>query len=118
MELVNDICASVPFLLGRDLSRMKLPAATNNLREPENVRQARYPKDKNDNGASRVGRFSLLWPLYTASSAPLVPEAQREWMRSQLRLVTEQGDSQASCLCSAESQVLLGGAEKFPFDCV
>jgi len=116
MELVNDICASVPFLLGRDLSKMKLPA-TNCRRELENIWQTRCPKDK-DNGARRAGRFSLLWPLYIASSAPPIPEAQREWMRLQLRLITEHGESQARCLCHTESQILLGGTEKFRFDCV
>lgn len=116
MDLVDDICASVPFLLGHDLSRMKLPATTNNW--GERIPQTRCPEDKKDSGARRAGRFSLLWPLYTASSAPQVLEAQRGWMRTQLRLITQQGESQASCLCHADSQVLLGGAEKFPFDCV
>lgn len=118
MELVTDICASVPFLLGHDLSKMKLPATVDGM-ELGNIRHTVSSKDgKKDDGAIRAGRYSLLWPLYVASSAPRIPEAQRAWMRLQLRFIAEHGESQARCLCHTESQLLLGGAEKFGFDCV
>ena len=107
-ELVDHICASVPFLLGRDLSKMTLPAAKG-AGEQENIRQTQ---------SSRTGTFSLLWPLYVARSAPLIPAAQQEWMRLQLQLITEQWEPQARCLCQTESQILLGGTETFRFDCV
>ncbi|KAM5357465.1 hypothetical protein ACJZ2D_016231 [Fusarium nematophilum] len=113
MELVNDICASVPFLLGHDLARMKLPAMSGGRKQESRS----WPRAE-ENSATGTGRFSLIWPLYVACGAPSVPEAQREWMRMQLRFLAEHGEQQAYFVCLADSQVLLGGAEKFRFDCV
>ncbi len=70
-ELVDDICASIPFLLGHDLSRMKLPGA-NSWSELESIGQTQSSCDKKDNSARRAGTFCLLWPLYIASSAPMI----------------------------------------------
>ncbi|KAH6874444.1 hypothetical protein B0T10DRAFT_586429 [Thelonectria olida] len=112
MELVNDICASVPFLLGHDLSKMKLPATSGRTKQ-----ETSWPGVE-ENGATRTGRFSLIWPLYVACSASSVPEAQREWMHMQLRFLAENGESQAHVVCLTKSQTLLGGAENFRFDCV
>lgn len=113
MELVDDICASVPFLLGHDLSRMKLPS-TDGRKETGTIPQT----EKKGGGSTPARRYSLLWPLYVASSAPPIPQAQRAWMRLQLRMITEGSETQARSLCDTESQVLLGGREKFGFDYV
>lgn len=117
VDLVDGICASVPFLLGRDLSKMKLPSA-NGGRKRERLEGTRLLDDATDDGLRRDGRYSLLWPLYVASSALPIAKTQREWMRSQLRLIAEHGELQARWLCDTDSRILLGGTEAFGFDCV
>lgn len=116
LELVNDICASVPFLLGDDLSKMKLP--TPSVRR-ESERSRRPPPSDKESGPTRTGgRFSLIWPLYVACSSTSVPESQRDWMRTQLRLLAEHGETQAHSVCFTKSQILLGGADDVRFDFV
>lgn len=113
IELVNDICASVPFLLGHNLSNMKLPATSGGRKQ-----ERTSCPEVEQNGEIRTGRFSLIWPLYVACSAPSVPEAQREWMHMQLLLLAEHDESQAHFMCFTKSQTLLGGAENFRFACI
>jgi hypothetical protein len=115
-ELVNDICASVSFLLGHDLSKMKQPAA-NESSNKSNPHPSPNSRSKDDTPTAS-GRFSLIWPLYIGSSALSVPDEQRRWMRVQLRLIAESGESQAQILSGGESQTLSGGIEAFRFDCV
>lgn len=112
-ELVNDICASVPFLLGYDLSRMKLPSATEGSKQESTSRPGIKASDP-----AHTGRFSLIWPLHVACSSSSVPEAQRDWMRMQLQFLAENGEAQAHLVCSTKSQILLGGADHDRFDCV
>ncbi|KAH6971224.1 hypothetical protein BKA56DRAFT_636125 [Ilyonectria sp. MPI-CAGE-AT-0026] len=117
-SLVDEICASVPFLLGNDLSRMKLPGTrTWRQQEQEHPGSTRSTPAKKA-GVKGIGSFSLIWPLHVACSASSVPEIQREWMRTQLRLIAERGESGAHFVSATESQTLLGGAENFQFDCV
>ncbi|KAH7176944.1 C6 zinc finger protein [Dactylonectria macrodidyma] len=114
--LVDEICASVPFLLGQDLSKMKLPA-TNSWETGQHSSSSKsvLPKSTSLTG---VGSFSLMWPLHVACSASSVPTAQREWMRAQLQVIAERGESRAHSVRAMESQTLLGGTENFQFDCV
>ncbi|KAH8592851.1 C6 zinc finger protein [Bisporella sp. PMI_857] len=112
--MVEDVCASVPFLLGYDLSELK--------------RSTDSPQDENFlwpqssmNKVSRsvhTGKFSLIWPLYIACSVPCVPEIQQRWMRAQLRWIAETGEAQACFIQDTESKTLMGGCESFRFDCV
>ena len=113
VELVHDICASVPFLLGHDLSRMKLPATSGSSRQ-EGSRWSRVK----EGGQAHTGRFSLIWPLHVACSSLSVPEAQRDWMHMQLRFLAERGETQAHSACFTRSQILLGRADDVRFDCV
>ncbi|CEI70787.1 unnamed protein product [Fusarium venenatum] len=113
IELVNDICASVPFLLGHDLSKMKVVAKGGRIKQ-ERTSGSRVKKS----GSTHTGRFSLIWPLYVACSASSVPEAQRDWMHMQLRLLAEHGETEAHFACFKKSQILLGGADDVRFDCV
>ncbi|KAK2759852.1 hypothetical protein FQN54_002586 [Arachnomyces sp. PD_36] len=110
--LVNDTCASVPYLLGHDLTKIKLTTA-----EDCSMDNPTLPLSNGD-GPARTGRFSLIWPLHVGSSAAFVPELQREWMRKQLQHIYGQGEQLAKLVCETESKVLLGGNESFRFDCV
>lgn len=115
-ELVNDICASVSFLLGHDLSKMKEPAA--NESSNKNSRRPLPNSLSRGDVPTISGRFSLIWPLYIGSSVSSVPHEQRRWMRTQLKLIGESGEPQARVLYDRESQTLSGGIEAFRFDCV
>jgi len=113
-NMVEDVCASVPFLLGYDLSELKRSADSlqdKNFLWPQiSMSKASY--------SGHTGKFSLVWPLYIACSVPSVPEPQRKWMRAQLRWIAETGEAQAHFVQDAESQTLMGGPESFRFDCV
>lgn len=114
--LVNDICASVPFLLGYNLSQLKRPDASMNFGVDKSIWPQSSPRKI---GSSKhTGRFSLIWPLYLSCSVSSIPEAQRGWMRAQLRWIAEHDEPQARLVSGASSRTLLGGAEDFRFDCV
>ena len=117
MELVNDICASVPFLLGHDLSRIKLPATSTRAGSGKK-KEANRPAFDEHGGQAHTGRFSLIWPLHIACSSVWVPEAQRDWMRMQLRCLAERGESLAHFAYLTRSQILLGRADGVRFNCV
>jgi hypothetical protein len=112
--MVDDVCASVPFLLGSDVSELK--HSTNNLQDENFL----WPQSSMNKASSfrHTGKFSLIWPLYLACSVPSVPETQRRWMRAQLRWIAETGEAQAHFVQNSESQTLIGGPESFRFDCV
>ena len=112
-SMVEDMCASVPFLLGYDFSELKRSTSSfhgQNLWPQTSVSKA--------TSSAHTGKFSLIWPLYIACSVSSVPEAQRRWMRAQLRWIAETGEAQAQFVHQAESQTLAGGVESFRFDCV
>jgi len=80
-ELVDDMCASVPFHLVADL-----PSA---LHKPSDM----IPPGK------ALGGLFLMYTMYIASSLPMVPSKQRFWMRGRLRWIgTRMGIRQASML--------------------
>jgi hypothetical protein len=114
-DLVNGICASVPFLMGYDSSEMKLPVS-NDFSEQKAFR----PRVTTENGSTsaQTGRYSLIWPLYIACSVSSIPDSSREWMRLQLRRIGESGEPLAKLLSTSESQTLSGGAENLRFDCI
>jgi len=113
-NMVEGMCASVPFLLGYDLSELK--NSSNSLQD-ENFLWPQTSMDK-ASSSGHTGKFSLIWPLYIACSVPSVPAVQRRWMRAQLRWIAETGEAQAHFVQDAESQTLMGGPESFRFDCV
>ena len=106
-ELVNEICASVPFLLNHDLSRMALPIA-----------KGKRESDEKSDIITKAGRYSLIWPLYVGCSVPSIPDNQRRWMRAQLQWIGDSGEPQAKFLSGLQCQTLLGAPEKFRFYCV
>jgi Fungal Zn(2)-Cys(6) binuclear cluster domain len=114
-KLVDEICSSVSYLSGDELSKMRLP-------EPQtlSVRNAgeRSPVTTEEKHSSRSGRYCLFWPLYVASSVTCVPSSQRKWMRQQLLSFGEAGEPLATWLAASESQLVAGRAENFAFDCV
>ncbi|KAH6970230.1 hypothetical protein DER45DRAFT_551639 [Fusarium avenaceum] len=113
--LVDEICATVPYLLGADLDKMNLNFTGKSTRQDPS---RRFSSGAKSIGVAEVKGFSLIWPLYVASSAPQIPQAQREWMRKQLHLLAENGVPMAQTVCTSESQMLLGRSEMFVFDCV
>ena len=112
--MVDDVCASVPFLLGYNVSELK--HSTNNLQDENFL----WPQSSMNKISSfgHTGKFSLIWPLYLACSVLSVPETQRRWMRAQLRWIAETGEAQAHFVQNSESQTLIGRPESFRFDCV
>jgi hypothetical protein len=114
--MVEEVCASVPFLLGYDLSELKHSLDGNGLHD-ENFLWPQSSINKACSSGS-TGKFSLIWPLYIACSVSSVPEAQRKWMRAQLRWIAETGEAHAHFVQNAESQSLMGAPEIFRFDCV
>ncbi|KAF4444328.1 c6 zinc finger [Fusarium acutatum] len=114
--LVDDICATVPYLLGNNLCKMNLQFVTNHrkpavylLTSDSTVKRA---------GNVQTGKFSLVWPLYIACSASEVPQGQKDWIRKQLQDLAQDGVPIAQTVCNMESQILLGRPEAFRFDCV
>jgi hypothetical protein len=107
-ELIDGICASVSFLFDQTPTEMGLAPTTAHLGNSNAMKHA----------PARAGRFSLILPLYIACGASIIAEEQRGWMRAQLRLIAECGDSQAQFAQCTESQILTGGIEQFRFDCV
>lgn len=80
VKMVDDICASVPFLMG-DID------AQGNL--------------KRGSGGIALGGYFLLWPLHIASSVKIISMEQREWIRGRLRhLGTVMGINQAHLLAA------------------
>lgn len=114
--LVNDICSSVPFLLGYDLSQFKRTTIGINSQDDQSIWPQRSTSKVGN--AKHTGRFSLIWPLYLSCSVSSIPETQRRWMRAQLQWIAEYGESQAKLVSGAQSRTLFGGAENFRFDCV
>ncbi|KAH8814807.1 C6 zinc finger protein [Xylogone sp. PMI_703] len=114
--LVNDICASVPFLLGYDLSEFKRPATSINAQDDRSI----WPQNSMSKAinSKHTGRFSLIWPLYLSCSVSSIPETQRWWMRAQLQWIAEHGEPLAKFVSEAQSQTLLGVPENFRFDCI
>lgn len=108
MELVDDICFSVPYLLGQDLKNISLASHSDG-------RQVHDRNTSSSNERSNMGirtrGFSLIWPLSVACSALPVPAAQREWMQRQLQLLTNHSEPLASTILS-------GRPNEFRFDCV
>ncbi|SCN92676.1 related to negative acting factor [Fusarium fujikuroi] len=114
--LVEDICATVPYLLGKDLCKMDLQFVTNQRRQEvsllnpgSNVKRV---------GNVQTGKFSLVWPLFVACSATEIPQQQKDWIRKQLHYLAQGGVPIAQTVCNAESQILHGRPEVFRFDCV
>ncbi|KAH6679957.1 hypothetical protein F5X68DRAFT_263657 [Plectosphaerella plurivora] len=104
-ELIDEICSSVPFLLGHDLSKMTLPS------------HGKASTQRNSS-ATHAGRFSLIWPLHVASGCSFISESQRSWMQGHLRAIAEQGEAQAHIVSLTKSQILAGGPDNDRFDCV
>ncbi|KAL6915445.1 hypothetical protein FSST1_006940 [Fusarium sambucinum] len=109
MGLVDDICASVPYLLGHDLSNMSLAV------DNSDGRRVHHHETSTDTAMSGtgapIGGFSLIWPLSVACSAVPVPATQKEWMQRQLQLLTHHDEP-------LTSTILSGKPNEFRFDCV
>lgn len=80
VKMVDDICASVPFLMG-DID------VQGNL-------------NRGSSGIA-LGGYSLLWPLHVASSARIIGADQKAWIKGRLRhLGTVMGINQAHLLAA------------------
>ncbi|KAI9154868.1 hypothetical protein HJFPF1_07427 [Paramyrothecium foliicola] len=113
IKLVNDICASVPFLLGHNLSKIKLTSTRNG-----GTRGMRSEHEIKRKEQAATGRFSLIWPLRVACGSSSVPKAQKDWIRLQLKLLAECGEARAHLAGLTESRILQGGSDSIRFDCV
>ncbi|KAF1963629.1 hypothetical protein CC80DRAFT_397724 [Byssothecium circinans] len=91
-QMVDDICACVPFHLSYDMQ----PAAQE------------LGQDKN--AAEAFGGYSLVWPLYVGANAETVPQAQRDWLYGRLFLIGMHfGLSSSQILVLARRHVLTCG---------
>jgi hypothetical protein len=86
-DLVDGMCASVPFQLGTDLSRLQHPD-TLHLDVP----------------GKPLGGLLLMYPLYIASSLSIVPADQRLWMKGRLRWIGDHMGIRQATLLGAVSQ--------------
>ncbi|KAF2835070.1 hypothetical protein M501DRAFT_989255 [Patellaria atrata CBS 101060] len=88
-QLVDDICASVPF-------HMKYHY------------QADALLSNHDQGAAEaMGAYLLVWPLYVCLNVPTLEERQRLWLRGRMTFVGKEfGLNQAQVLLLAQRQVL------------
>ncbi|QPC74704.1 hypothetical protein HYE68_005456 [Fusarium pseudograminearum] len=108
MELVDDICSSVPYLLGQDLKNISL-ASHSDGRQVHDRNTSSF--DERSNMGIRIRGFSLIWPLSVACSALPVPAAQRDWVQRHLQLLTNHSEP-------LTSTILSGRPNEFRFDCV
>ncbi|UZP32467.1 hypothetical protein NXS19_000283 [Fusarium pseudograminearum] len=108
MELVDDICSSVLYLLGQDLTNISL-ASHSDGRQVHDRNTSSF--DERSNMGIRIRGFSLIWPLSVACSALPVPAAQRDWMQRHLQLLTNHSEP-------LTSTILSGRPNEFRFDCV
>ncbi|CZR39273.1 uncharacterized protein FPRO_05535 [Fusarium proliferatum ET1] len=115
VALVEDICATVPYLLGKDLC-MNLQFVTNQERQEGSLLNS--GSNVKRVGNVQTGKFSLVWPLFVACSATEIPQQQKDWIRKQLQYLAQDGVPIAQTVCNAESQILDGRPEVFRFDCV
>lgn len=113
-DLVMDICASVPFLLGYDLSELRRSTTSCPYNEMSIWPQNAMEKTK---VSGHTGRFSLIWPLYIACSVQSIPDIQRKWLRAQLKWIAQLGEPQAKIALELESRMLTGETDIFRFDC-
>ncbi|CAF3573687.1 unnamed protein product, partial [Fusarium graminearum] len=108
MELVDDICSSVPYFLGQDLKNISLTSHSDGIQVHDRNTSS---FNERSNMGIRIRGFSLIWPLSVACSALPVPAAQRDWMQRQLQLLTNHSEPLASTILS-------GRPNEFRFDCV
>ena len=88
-ELVDDMCASVPFQLCADLSTLEDDDAVDRLNVP----------------GKPLGGLLLMYPLYIASSLAIVPSDQRAWMKGRLRWIGSHMGIRQAALLGAVSQI-------------
>ncbi|RDW85949.1 hypothetical protein BP5796_04274 [Coleophoma crateriformis] len=85
-ELVDGLCASVPFHLVADLQSCLTVGSTSS---------AQFTPGK------ALGGLLLMYPLYIASTLPTVPSKQQAWMQGRLRWIgTHMGIRQATMLAN------------------
>ena len=95
-QVVDNICSCVPY---HTQSSLFVPGAAG-------------PSDRlmNASLALKQGAYFIMTPLYFATLVECIPEAQRAWLRSQLkRLSRDRGLKQADVLCNWQPCVISGG---------
>ena len=105
-EMVNGICASVPFHLGTEVPLPYSTAESVCLMSAEDFSrdEANLPRFPSDVGShlrtsKRVGGFFLLWTLFVACSVICIPKVQRTWIMKRFKTIsTRYGISQAEVL--------------------
>lgn len=73
-QMVDEICASVPFALGHTLPNIDGVEVISMLNR-------KASKVTPDQASNVLGGYSLVWPLFVASNVPCAPENQRRWLR-------------------------------------
>jgi hypothetical protein len=114
-SLVDDICASVPFL-SETRGSMSAVIVHSAQKPSKNCGITVSNSTTQEPGSDRPnGRYSLLWPLYLASGVETISEAQRKWIHQQMLLLAE---PVAVKLVDSPSRILTGESEPYIFDCV
>ncbi|CZT05538.1 uncharacterized protein RCO7_08444 [Rhynchosporium graminicola] len=90
--MVDGICASIPFLLGYDCFDLKHATVL----KPGSL----WPQASSGIPPQAIdsGKFSLIWPLYVASSVPTTSDSQRRWLLDQLNWIADTGQIHAKVL--------------------
>ena len=111
-ELVDEICASIPYHLryqteaehksGPWRSKQK----SLNSSDPVGVlmpshfqrQPARFAEREENDSAESVGGYFLLWPLFVARSALVIPESQQRWIAGRIIHIAERIGLNASVI--------------------
>ncbi|KAL9087267.1 MAG: hypothetical protein Q9165_006761 [Trypethelium subeluteriae] len=93
-DIVNAICATVPFHLGYDIKERgrKLGGSKTGMpllrcrRSP--VSSPQHTTKPNHTAAEAVGGYFLLWPLFICARTECVPADQKRWIRGRLKYIS------------------------------
>jgi hypothetical protein len=84
-EMVDEICASVPFHEGHSLT-----ASEKKTLSFEDKPYPIVPNDQEDQTTESLGGFFLLWPLFLARSTRIISKGQKRWMTVRILNVARQ----------------------------
>ncbi|KAL9116949.1 MAG: hypothetical protein Q9187_006519 [Circinaria calcarea] len=103
-QMVDDVCASIPFHLG-------IPSSTSAeisffVHSRKDFDALFNPSDpfKRQRGFQALGGYFLVWPLFVAASVSCIPEIQKRWIRGRMTYIgARYGFNQSTTLAALGS---------------
>jgi len=92
VDMINDIIASIPFLLGwRTENDVQL--------RPADVSAFACGDDRDAAACKGLGAYFCIWPLFSSNCSDFTTDAQRTWIKGRMRFIQEMmGINQAGTL--------------------